>query len=297
MSSHRLRRLHHRVGIELEQGETPEVGALALHFARAGVRADADRAIAYALSAGAQATEMVAHEEAAVYYERALEVLARAHPDAAERRLALLLELGQAHVRAGERPAAWKVFVEAAELADALGDADALTQAAIGGVVALHAAAGSRRRGADRAAGARDRGDRGRRRRWRGCCCWRGCVERSTTRPRRDEMAALSREATALAARARRSAGDRAGGRRATARRLAAGQPRRPAGRLDRDPAGGGAGGQPGADDGRQRVAGRGSARAGRPSRRRCPDGGVRGGRASDCASRSSAGRRRSGGR
>ncbi len=132
MSSHRLRRLHHRVGIELEQRDTHEVGALALHFARAGARADADRAIAYALSAGAQATEMAAHEEAATYYERALEVLARAYPDAPERRLALLLELGQAHVRAGERPAAWKVFVEAAELADALGDVDALTQAAIG---------------------------------------------------------------------------------------------------------------------------------------------------------------------
>ena len=54
MSSHRLRRLHHRVGIELEQRETREVGALALHFARAGARADADRAIAYALSAGAR---------------------------------------------------------------------------------------------------------------------------------------------------------------------------------------------------------------------------------------------------
>ena len=132
MSSHRLRRLHHRVGIELEQRETHELGALALHFTRAGARADADRAIAYALSAGAQATEMAAHEEAAAYYERALEVLARAHPDAYERRLALLLELGQAHVRAGERPAAWKVFVEAAELAEALGDVEALTQAAIG---------------------------------------------------------------------------------------------------------------------------------------------------------------------
>ena len=43
MSSHRLRRLHHRVGIALEQSEPAEVGALALHFARAGVRADADR--------------------------------------------------------------------------------------------------------------------------------------------------------------------------------------------------------------------------------------------------------------
>jgi DNA-binding SARP family transcriptional activator/tetratricopeptide (TPR) repeat protein len=132
MSSHRLRRLHHRVGIELERRETHEVGALAMHFARAGDRADAERAIAYALSAGAQATDMVAHDEAAVHYERALEVLARAHPDAAERRLALLLELGQSHVRAGERPTARAVFVEAAKLADTLSDADALTQAAIG---------------------------------------------------------------------------------------------------------------------------------------------------------------------
>ena len=132
MSTHRVRRLHHRVGIELEQRDVHEVGALAMHFTRAGARADADRAIAYALSAGAQATEMLAHEEAAAHYERALEVLARAHPDAAPRRLALLLELGEAHDRAGERPAAWGVFVEAAELADALGDADALTRAAIG---------------------------------------------------------------------------------------------------------------------------------------------------------------------
>ncbi len=221
MSSHRLRRLHHRVGIELEQRETHEVGALALHFARAGARADADRAIAYALSAGAQATEMVAHEEAALHYERALEVLARAHPDADERRLALLLELGQAHVRAGERPAAWKVFVEAADLADALGDTDALTQRGDRGIVALHAAAGSRRRGADRIAGARDRGDGGSGNGGAGAVAgsavWRALLLAATGRdggaqPRGD----------GAGRRARRSAGDRAGGRCAPARGLAA---------------------------------------------------------------------------
>jgi DNA-binding SARP family transcriptional activator len=200
MSSHRLRRLHHRVGIELEQRETHEVGALALHFARAGARADADRAIAYALSAGAQATEMVAHEEAALHYERALEVLARAHPEAAERRLALLLELGQAHVRAGERPAAWKVFVEAAELADTLGDTDALTQAAIGAswrytqppgivdaeLIALLERAIAATEGQATVA--------------RVLLLARLCGALYYS-PRRDEMAALSRDATALAAR------------------------------------------------------------------------------------------------
>jgi DNA-binding SARP family transcriptional activator/tetratricopeptide (TPR) repeat protein len=200
MSSHRVRRLHHRVGIELEQRETHEIGALALHFARAGERADSDRAIAYALSAGAQATEMVAHEEAAVHYERALEVLARAHPDAAERRLALLLELGQAHVRAGERPAAWAVFVEAAELAEALGDADALTQAAIGaswrytqppGVVDAELIALL-----ERAIAASE----GQATVSRVLLLARLCGALYYSLPRRDEMEALSREATALAA-------------------------------------------------------------------------------------------------
>jgi DNA-binding SARP family transcriptional activator len=199
MSSHRVRRLHHRVGIELEQRETHEVGALALHFARAGARADADRAIAYALSAGAQATEMVAHEEAALHYEHALEVLARAHPDAAERRLALLLELGQAHIRAGERPAAWKVFVEAAELADALGDVDALTQAAIGaswrytqppGVVDTELIALL-----ERAIAATEGQVTVARVLLLARLC--GAIYYS---PRRDEMAALSRDATELAA-------------------------------------------------------------------------------------------------
>jgi DNA-binding SARP family transcriptional activator len=200
MSSHRLRRLHHRVGIELERHGTREVGALALHFARAGVRADADRAIAYALSAGAQATEMAAHEEAALYYERALEVLARAHPDSDERRLALLLELGQAHIRAGERPAAWKVFVEAAELAEALGDADALTQAAIGAswrytqppgivdteLIALLERAIAATEGEATVA--------------RVLLLARLCGALYYSLARREEMAALSREATALAA-------------------------------------------------------------------------------------------------
>ncbi len=199
MSSHRVRRLHHRVGIELEQRETHEIGALALHFARAGARADSDRAIAYALSAGAQATEMVAHEEAAVHYERALEVLARAHPDAAERRLALLLELGHAHVRAGERPAAWAVFVEAAELAETLGDADALTQAAIGAswrytqppgvvdaeLIALLESAIAATEGQVTVS--------------RVLLLARLCGALYYSLPRRDEMEALSREATALA--------------------------------------------------------------------------------------------------
>jgi DNA-binding SARP family transcriptional activator/tetratricopeptide (TPR) repeat protein len=133
MSTHRARRLHHRVGLELERREGPErVAALALHFTSSDDRADALRAVDYAMRAGAQATEMLANDDAAEHYERALRVLERSDPDALDRRLALLLQVGEAHVRAGERPAAWDAFVRAAELADRLGDTEALTRAAIG---------------------------------------------------------------------------------------------------------------------------------------------------------------------
>ena len=59
-------------------------------------------------------------------------MLGRFAPDERRRRLALLLELGEARVRSGERPRAWGVFREAATLAAELGDSDSLARAAIG---------------------------------------------------------------------------------------------------------------------------------------------------------------------
>jgi DNA-binding SARP family transcriptional activator/tetratricopeptide (TPR) repeat protein len=132
MSSHRRTRVHRRVGIALEQLRDPPVGALAHHFTRAAEPEDAERAIRYALEAGAQATAMVANEEAAEHYARALEVLERSNPEALERRCELLVELGEARLRSGERPAAWEVFREAAALAGRLGDGTLMARAAIG---------------------------------------------------------------------------------------------------------------------------------------------------------------------
>ena len=141
MSAARRTRMHHRVGVALEQGVDPDatdlpseavLGALAHHFTRAGDLRDGERAITYALAAGAQATEMLANEEAADHYARALEVLERVDPGARDRRCALLLELGEAHLRCGERPAAWPAFREAAAIAAALGDGASLIRAAIG---------------------------------------------------------------------------------------------------------------------------------------------------------------------
>ncbi len=133
MSSARRARVHRRVGVALEEsGDEFQIGALALHFTRAADPEDAERAIRYGLQAGEQATAMLANEEAAAHYSRALEVLDRSDPEALRRRCDLLLELGEAQVRSGERPLAWATFREAAALAAELGDKGSLARAAIG---------------------------------------------------------------------------------------------------------------------------------------------------------------------
>lgn len=133
MSSARRARVHRRVGVALEDlGDDSLIGALALHFTRAADPEDAERAIRYGLRAGEQATAMLANEEAAAHYSRALEVLDRSDPEALRRRCDLLLELGEAQVRSGERPLAWATFREAAALAAELGDKGSLARAAVG---------------------------------------------------------------------------------------------------------------------------------------------------------------------
>jgi tetratricopeptide (TPR) repeat protein len=136
MSSARRTRLHHRVGVALEDldPDHPEaqISALALHFTRAADDEHAERAIRYALQAGEQATAMLANEEAAEHYARALAVLERCDPEDMVRRCDLMLRLGEARVRGGERPLAWQTFREAAVLAGRLGDSVSLARAAIG---------------------------------------------------------------------------------------------------------------------------------------------------------------------
>ena len=133
MSRHRLGRLHHRVGLELEHRGEQEVGALALHFSRAGERADAERAIDYAIRAGTQATEIAAHEEAAAHYQRAVEVLDRAHPGCTRTGCwrCCWNSARRTFAPASARPPG-RCSCDAAALAEQLDDSDALTRAAIG---------------------------------------------------------------------------------------------------------------------------------------------------------------------
>ncbi|MBV8219105.1 MAG: hypothetical protein JO325_11620, partial [Solirubrobacterales bacterium] len=66
------------------------------------------------------------------HYARALDVQGRFQPEASERRCELLLHLGEARVRGGERARGSSAFREAAALAEQLGDGAALARAAIG---------------------------------------------------------------------------------------------------------------------------------------------------------------------
>ncbi len=136
MSATRRARIHKRVGeaIEAEQGRRHEryLPELAYHFTRGADPEDAEKAITYALRAADLATTMLAHEEAAEHYARAIDVQGRFQPEAYERRCELLLRLGEARVRGGERALGSSAFREAAALAERLGDGASLARAAIG---------------------------------------------------------------------------------------------------------------------------------------------------------------------
>jgi class 3 adenylate cyclase/tetratricopeptide (TPR) repeat protein len=128
--------LHRRIGESLERifeaDPDPPVAELAHHFIVAAPAGEADKAIAYAERAARRASDQLAHEEAATHYERALEVLDFAPGSDPARRLALLLELGEAQRRAGQFVPGRETFEAAVATARELGDSDSLAQAALG---------------------------------------------------------------------------------------------------------------------------------------------------------------------
>jgi class 3 adenylate cyclase/tetratricopeptide (TPR) repeat protein len=136
VSAARRAALHQKVA---EAIETVHAGALdnylpalAHHWARSAVTvAQAARAIDYATRAGDRALAQLAHDEAAAYYRQALELLdaAEGQPQG-ERRLELLIALGEAQRRAGD-PAHRDTLLGAVDLARVRGDADALARAAL----------------------------------------------------------------------------------------------------------------------------------------------------------------------
>jgi DNA-binding winged helix-turn-helix (wHTH) protein/tetratricopeptide (TPR) repeat protein len=128
-------RWHRRVGETLEDihrtNLDPRLPELAHHFFQAAPGGDAERAIRYATRAAERALQLLAYEEAAAHYERALQALDLNPGDEAER-CRLLLALGDAQSGSGEREKARGTFERAATIARRLGRPDDFARAALG---------------------------------------------------------------------------------------------------------------------------------------------------------------------
>ena len=126
-------RLHRRVGetIERLQGDDPDrhLDELAHHFLEAQ---ELDKAIDYAIRAAKRAMSLMAYEEGAQLFERALQALELRGGASGQKRAELLIALGDAQVRAGDGQRGKETYFRAAEVARAAGAQDQFARAALG---------------------------------------------------------------------------------------------------------------------------------------------------------------------
>src|SRR5262249_32337918 len=129
-------RLHQQAGEALEafyqQDLDPHLAELAHHFFEAAAGGGAGRAVGYAERAGHRAIALLAYEEAARLFRMALAALSLARrPGQDQARCRLLVALGDALTRMGERQAAREELLRAAGLARQYRMAEELGQAAL----------------------------------------------------------------------------------------------------------------------------------------------------------------------
>jgi predicted ATPase/DNA-binding CsgD family transcriptional regulator len=138
LSAARRIRLHGRVGEALEAiyvaDPGPHLAELAHHFVAAapGGQEMAGRAVRVATAAGWRALEVLAWEEAADLFERALAALELAERPDQQQRCQLLLALGEASMAAGDVAAARAAYQQAGEVARRIGAAELLARAGLG---------------------------------------------------------------------------------------------------------------------------------------------------------------------
>ena len=136
LSGPRRTALHKRVAGAIEathRGHLQDhLPALTHHYSRAaGPSAETRKAVDYAAQAGDRALAQLAHDEAAVYYRQALELLTVTDGLGDDSlRLELLISLGEAERRAGD-PGHRLTLLEAAELARRREDVPALVRATL----------------------------------------------------------------------------------------------------------------------------------------------------------------------
>lgn len=141
-------RLHLAAADAIEERVAGEPGrwehAAAFHAWSAGPEGDPARALSQCLRAADLASRRVAHAEAALHLDRALEVSRWPPEGAPAQRVDLLVKAAEAHHWAGARPTAWARLRDARQLAIALGDQALLARAALGmGLVAYVGAIGA----------------------------------------------------------------------------------------------------------------------------------------------------------
>ena len=129
-------RLHRRFAAifeELTNGDPDRyVSELAYHFLEAAQVAEADKAIDYARRAAAKAVSLLAYEEGARLYERALQALELGTPEDDRTRCELLVGQGDALGKGAGPGTSMPIFEQALEIAHSLGDAELFAAAALG---------------------------------------------------------------------------------------------------------------------------------------------------------------------
>lgn len=133
-SASRRVRLHHRIGAALEDSGRPALTSSAelAHHYFASRHVDGGRkALRYAVDAGDAAARVLAYEDAAEHYRRALVALDMHAPQDDRRRCEVLLALGGVELREGNA-AARSTFHQAAELSRRVREPELLGRAAVG---------------------------------------------------------------------------------------------------------------------------------------------------------------------
>ena len=125
---------HHTIGsaFAASAGDDPErVAAAARHLVAGVVAGDVDEAVRWAVRAAERSRALLAYEDAAEWYDRALRTW-RSVASGSEDELGLLLALGGARLDAGDLDAARDAFEQAAGVARSRGDSARLAAAALG---------------------------------------------------------------------------------------------------------------------------------------------------------------------
>jgi len=131
----RRRHFHRAVGNAIETvyhtDLDPFLPELTRHFQAAGNDADSDRAIDYAVRAGRRADALLAFEDAVQFFQAALDVMEQRGGRDESARCHLLLLLGEALHKSADFRRAQTTLYDSAEMAQRLGLADTLAQAAL----------------------------------------------------------------------------------------------------------------------------------------------------------------------